>query len=152
MHSRTVTLLLCVALLQLTPRHVRCDRCSSELDVDYRGIPWSIDLIYEPRRSFQECCALCDAVRECLTWTFVFRTKVCVLKKGLGYRLPTMGSKSFSSGDLFGFSWAPWSCSLLILSSNIRFLFGVFFLLCYFFRAVIKIKIWSDVNWNQRYM
>lgn len=70
-----------------------CDKCSTELDVDYRGIPYSIDLAYESRNTFQDCCAFCDQVSQCMAWTFIYETQVCILKKGLGYRLPTKGSK-----------------------------------------------------------
>lgn len=84
-----LTIVLLLSLLNV----FSCEKCSTELDVDYRGIPYSIDFAYESRRTFQECCAFCDQVSQCMAWTFIYETQVCILKKGLGYRLPTRGSK-----------------------------------------------------------
>lgn len=66
--------------------------CHVELDMDFRGVPYPNDLIYEGAASFQACCALCNSVQECKAWTFVFETKVCVLKTAVGLKVPTQGS------------------------------------------------------------
>ncbi len=69
--------------------------CSTELDMDYRGIPLSNDISYVRTKSFQECCAKCAAEMNCHAWTFVFSTGVCWLKNSIGYKISTSGSKIF---------------------------------------------------------
>jgi hypothetical protein len=68
-------------------------RCSPEIDVDYRGVPTDNDLIYEYAPNFQACCAICDTISLCRAWTWVYETKVCILKNNIGYKMVTLGSK-----------------------------------------------------------
>ena len=86
------TLVLVVSLFSLSS----CDKCSSTLDIDFRGIPASNDLIYETKETFQDCCEYCDRVHRCNAWTFIYETKVCVLKTSVGFKLGTFGSKFIS--------------------------------------------------------
>ena len=78
----------------------RIGSCSPELDVDYRGIPVDNDLIYEYAPNFQACCALCDTISACKAWSWVFETKVCVLKTSVGYKIATSGSKCVVCVDI----------------------------------------------------
>ncbi len=70
--------------------------CSTELDVDYRGVPTSNDISFVRTTSFQDCCTKCGAEPKCQAWTFVFATGVCWLKTSIGYKIPLLGSKDFT--------------------------------------------------------
>ncbi len=67
--------------------------CSPEIDVDYRGLPTDNDLIYEYAPNYPACCAICDTISLCQAWTWVYETKVCILKTNIGYKIATNGSK-----------------------------------------------------------
>lgn len=69
-----------------------CDSCSTELDMDFRGIPTANDISYQGSVArYQDCCDLCTANPNCKAWTYVFDTQVCWLKNSVGYRLATLG-------------------------------------------------------------
>lgn len=71
--------------------YVSC--CTYEYDMDYRGILASIDLQYTFSNSKENCCAACNSNTQCNAWTYVTETKVCWLKKSIGTKVPTQGSK-----------------------------------------------------------
>ena len=78
--------------------------CSVEIDMDYRGIPNTNDIRHQVTATFQECCDLCsnDPTQQCNAWTYVYIDQKCWLKTGVGYRLPTVGSKLKFSSKKYG--------------------------------------------------
>lgn len=66
--------------------------CSTELDMDFRGLSRPNDISYQKASSFQDCCAKCSADSKCQAWTFVFATNVCWFKSEVGWKLPSAGS------------------------------------------------------------
>jgi len=84
-----LTLLIIASLGSV--EYVTC--CTYEYNMDYRGILANIDLEWAASTTQEMCCDLCNRNSQCNAWTFVTETKVCWLKKSIGTKVATSGSK-----------------------------------------------------------